>query len=163
MYIDLEKRAIRCYYQNGRRYCQQYRSAWSDWARWVVLVVLIVGFLLLFILCSCITARRRRKAGQNPYYGTGWAARHGPVTYNPSSTTGTNPSGTYNAQPYYNNNATTEHNAAPPYSPSNQGYYGQSQGYGGQQSGIELQGSNLQNPQPTYQPPAGPPPGKQGF
>jgi hypothetical protein len=106
-----------------------------------------------------MTARRRRKAGRQPFYGTGWAARPG--------------QGGQTAQPYYNN----QHNqAAPPYSAppysaqptqtpyggANQGYYG---GYGQQQQGVELQ-----QPQPTYgrggddvyAPPAGPPPGKGG-
>lgn len=105
-------------------------------------------------LCSCITARRRRKAGRQPFYGTGWAARPG----------------NNNAQPYYgnNNNATNNYGAqqpAPPYTApnSNAGYYGggQNQGYYGQQNGVELQ-----SPQPTYggngqyAPPPGPPPGK---
>jgi hypothetical protein len=96
---------------------------------------------------SCITARRRRKAGRTPFYGTGWAARPG----------------NNGAQPYYNNN----HNGAPapPYSAANNnnGYYanGANQGYYGQQNGVELQ-----SPQPTYggnnqyAPPPGPPPGK---
>lgn len=100
---------------------------------------------------SCLTARRRRKAGRTPFYGTGWAARPG----------------NNNAQPYYNNN---HNNApAPPYSAAtnnNNGYYGNgaNQGYYGQQNGVELQ-----SPQPTYggnqqyAPPPGPPPGKTGM
>ena len=141
----------RCYRdQYGQVRC--YRSAWDTWVRWVVLAVVVIGFFLLFVLCSCITARRRRKAGRQPFYGTGWAAR---------------PGNTNNAQPYYNNNY---NQPAPPYSAQpqpNQGYYGgANQGYygGQQQSGVELQ-----SPQPTYsgqggqnvyQPPPGPPPGK---
>lgn len=102
---------------------------------------------------SCITARRRRKAGRTPFYGTGWAAR--PV------------GGNNNAQPYYGNqnyNSTP----APPYSAAtnnNNGYYGNgaNQSYYGQQNDVELQ-----SPQPTYggnnqyAPPPGPPPGKDG-
>ncbi|KAF2687823.1 hypothetical protein K458DRAFT_385394 [Lentithecium fluviatile CBS 122367] len=139
----------RCYYSNGYRYCD--RSAWNSWVRWVVLAVVIIGFFLLFVLCSCITARRRRKAGAKPFYGTGWAARPGQ----------------YNAQPYYNQN---QYHAPPPqYSanPQQPGpYYGANQGYYGQQNGVELQ-----SPQPAYArdggesgyaPPAGPPPGKGG-
>ncbi|KAF2115218.1 chitin synthesis regulation, resistance to congo red-domain-containing protein [Lophiotrema nucula] len=76
-----------CYYENGIRYCR--RSAWNDWVRWLVLVLVVLGFFLLFVVCSCITARRRRKAGSAPYYGTGWMAR--PGQHNQS------------AQPYYNN------------------------------------------------------------
>lgn len=101
---------------------------------------------------SCITARRRRRAGATPYYGTGWAARPG----------------NYNAQPYYNQNNNYQH-PPPQYSanpPQQQGYYGANAGYYGQQNGVELQ-----QPQPTYTrdggesgyaPPAGPPPGKGG-
>jgi hypothetical protein len=98
---------------------------------------------------SCLTARRRRKAGRQPFYGTGWAARPGNNT----------------AQPYYNNN-NNYNQPAPPYSSepqgANQGYYGGGANhYGQQQNGVELQ-----QPQPayggqnTYQPPPGPPPGK---
>ncbi|KAF1848253.1 uncharacterized protein K460DRAFT_403548 [Cucurbitaria berberidis CBS 394.84] len=143
----------RCYRdQFGRTRC--YRSAWDNWVRWLVLAVVVIGFFLLFVVCSCLTARRRRKAGRQPFYGTGWAARPGQGT---------------NAQPYYNNNYNTQQ-PAPPYSAttaptSNQGYYnnGANQGYYGQQNGVELQ-----SPQPTYggnaqyAPPPGPPPGKGG-
>jgi hypothetical protein len=110
---------------------------------------------ILISLSRCLTARRRRKAGRQPFYGTGWAARPG--------------QGGQNAQPYYNN----QHNqAAPPYSappysaqPQQTPYGGANQGYYGQQQGVELQ-----QPQPTYgrggddvyAPPSGPPPGKGG-
>ncbi|KAI8938968.1 hypothetical protein NX059_004815 [Plenodomus lindquistii] len=138
-----------CYYDRYNRYrCRN--SAWNNWVRWVVLAVVVVGFLLLFFLCSCITARRRRKAGRQPFYGTGWAAR--PGAYN----------NTQNQQPYYGNNNAAP---APPYTApdSNTGYYGggQNQSYYGQQNGVELQ-----SPQPAYgggggyAPPPGPPPGK---
>lgn len=97
---------------------------------------------------SCITARRRRKAGRQPFYGTGWAARPGQQG---------------NAQPYYNNNTYSHTNAqpAPPYSANpapNNGGGGANQGYYGQQNGVELQ-----SPQPAYggyAPPPGPPPAK---
>ena len=141
---------VRCYYDRyGYRRCTN--SAWNNWVRWVVLVVIVVGFLLLFVLCSCLTARRRRKAGRKPFYGTGWAAR--PGLYN------NQPNNQYNAQPYYANQP------APPYDAAvnnnnNNGYYGggANQNYYGQQSGVELQ-----PPQPTYggyAPPPGPPPAK---
>jgi hypothetical protein len=106
---------------------------------------------------SCLTARRRRKAGRQPFYGTGWAARPMPGNNN-------------TAAPYHNNNQNySQQQPAPPYSPSqansNTGYYGgagQNQSYynNGQQNGVEMQ-----PPQPTYggaqyMPPPGPPPGK---
>ncbi|KAF2240811.1 hypothetical protein BU26DRAFT_525718 [Trematosphaeria pertusa] len=135
----------------GRYYCRN--SAWNDWVRWVVLAVIIVGFFLLFVVCSCITARRRRRLGRQPFYGTGWAARPGQPT----------------AQPYYNNNQNYNH-PPPQYTPQpqNQGYYGSNQGYYGSSPYGQQQGVELQSPQPThtrggddvYAPPAGPPPGK---
>ncbi|CAE6997777.1 hypothetical protein CFE70_000547 [Pyrenophora teres f. teres 0-1] len=137
----------RCYIdRNGYERCRN--STWNNWVRWVVLAVVVIGFLLLFVLCSCLTARRRRKAGRQPFYGTGWAAR--PGAYNNQQ----------NAQPYYNPN----HQPAPPYSATpNNNYYGggANQGYYGQQNGVELQ-----QPQPAYgghpeyAPPPGPPPAK---
>lgn len=80
----------------------------------------------------CITARRRRRRGYQPYFGTSWAARpgqYGQQNYN---------------QPYYNNS----NNPAPP--PA----YGASNDYYAQRNDVELQ-----SPQPAYQPPKGPPPG----
>ncbi|KAF2760157.1 hypothetical protein EJ05DRAFT_474061 [Pseudovirgaria hyperparasitica] len=139
-------------------------SAWSDWVRWVVLAVIVIAFLLLFFLCSCITARRRRRAGRTPFYGTGWAVGrtapgHGVPTYN-------------------NNNQWAQ--PAPPYTPSNTGtpgqggYYapppgappGENAGYyGNQHNGVELQQPQHahnynRGGEDVYAPPLGPPPGK---
>ena len=145
--------ANRCYYDRYNRLRCPRQSAWNQWVRWVVLAVVVFGALALFFFCSCITARRRRKAGRQPFYGTGWAAR-------PT-----------NAQPYYANQQNAQ--PAPPYSaapnthaaPHNNGgsYYGNNTGganadYYGQQNGVELQ-----TPQPAYggyAPPPGPPPAK---
>jgi len=141
-------------------------STWNNWGRWVLLAVVIVVFLLAFFLCSCFTARRRRRSGQQPFYGTGWAAGkppagHAPATYNGGWGGNQQPQ----QEPYYSN---PEHGqAAPPYSPpANQTYYGgQNQSYYDQN--IELQQpSTSYQPQrggdPVYEPPTGPPPGKQG-
>jgi len=111
---------------------------------------------------SCITARRRRSRNMAPYRGTGWAAGR-PAGHGPAQYTG-------GAQPYYNN----QQEPAPAYSTApqqgQQGYYGNqgNQGYfgGGQQNGVELQQpQSSYQPQaggdPVYNPPAGPPPGKQ--
>ncbi|KAI9697100.1 MAG: hypothetical protein M1820_007915 [Bogoriella megaspora] len=137
-------------------------SSWNSWVRWVVVVIIIVAFLTILFLFSCITARRRRRLGQRPYYGTGWlAGQHGPVTYNP--------------QPYYNNNPQNQQpsnnynygNQAPP-------AYTQSQGqnasyYGGRDGvGYEMQPPQQAHYQPdrsgedVYAPPAGAPP-KKGY
>ncbi|OCL11872.1 hypothetical protein AOQ84DRAFT_266213, partial [Glonium stellatum] len=132
------------YDYNDNYVCEN--SSWNNWVRWVVLAIVIIGFILLFVLFACFTARRRRRAGQNPYYGTGWAANRPPP-------------GQYN-QPYYSNQP------APPYSPpqANQ-YYGSNQGYFGQQNGIELQSPQATHYPPrsgdnVYSPPPGPPPQK---
>ena len=128
----------------------------------IVLAAIIVGAFFIFLLFSCITARRRRRQGMNPYRGTGWAAGRTPPGHAPAQYTG--------AQPYYaNNNAT----APPVYSPPvNQGYYNQApsgganQGYfGGQQQGVELQQPEhayARAGEQVYQAPPGPPPQKQG-
>ncbi|CAI6335249.1 unnamed protein product [Periconia digitata] len=147
-----------CYIRNGYRYCD--RSAWNSWVRWVVLAVVVFGFLALFFLCSCLSARRRRKAGRQPFYGTGWAARPGNQPYYNQQ---------HSAQPYYNNNGQNYAQPPPQYTPQpqygaqNQGYYGAQQPKYGQENGVELQ-----QPQPTYNrgpeaeyaPPPGPPPAK---
>lgn len=126
---------------------------------------------------SCLTARRRRRRGMNPYRGTGWAAGRTPAGHAPAQYTG--------AQPYIAGNQ-AQNQPAPPYSPTNnqagnQGYYGNTPGnqgyygnnqdgqgfFGGQQNGVELQQPNsTYQPQrggdPVYTPPPGPPPGKGG-
>lgn len=89
----------------------------------------------------CINARRRRKRGMSPMYGTGWIPAGGPKNNYQ------NHGGYYNNQPY--NGA-----PAPPYSGpsngipsqqtgttfnSNDGYYGNHNNSYGQQQGVELQ------------------------
>lgn len=142
--------------QYGYGYNYYYgNSNWDRWGRWVALVCIIVFALFVAILFSCCHARRRRRRGVRPYYGTGWMAGK-PAQYE-------------NTQSYYNQGP-----PAPPYSPGpvNQNYTGQTfnraDGYYGQQNGIELQ-----QPQSSYQPgrggenvyapPQGPPPGKTGY
>lgn len=111
-------------------------SSWDNWIRWVVLAVIIVLFLLLFVGCSCLSARRRRRAGLQPIYGTGWAQRQWPY---------------YDSTPYYPQ-------PAPPYAArTNPPPY--------QQSGIELElPESSYQPQRdnVYESPIGPPPGKKG-
>ncbi|KAI9655052.1 MAG: hypothetical protein M1831_005012 [Alyxoria varia] len=131
-------------YYGNRRY-----SRWDSWGRWIVLAVIVAVVLLIFFLASCITARKRRRRGNAPMYGTGWMApQHGPVNYY-------GPGGP-NAQPHYGNQ---QYQQPPPnYNASNAGYYGgqpqdqygQQGGYYGQQTGTELQ-----PPSGTYQPPRG--------
>jgi len=153
----LEKRQYG--YCNGF-YCYNGNSSWNNWGRWVALVCIIVFVLLLAIAFSCVSARRRRRRGLNPYYGTGWM--------------GGKPAQYQNNQGYYGNNGGYNGGVggpAPPYEPGpvNNQYTGNTfnrdDGYYGQQNGVELQ-----PPQSSYQPgrggdpvysaPQGPPPGK---
>jgi len=118
-----------------------YNSAWYDWGRWVVLGAIILGAFLIFFLCACITARRRRRMGNQPYYGTGWTLGrtppgHGAAQYNQSYYS--QPS---DAQPYYWNNS----NHPPPAYPQSESYYAR---------GNDVE---LQSPQPAYAPPKNPP------
>lgn len=111
---------------------------------------IIAGALLIFFLFSCITARRRRRMGYQPYNGTGWALGrtppgHGAAMYNGQHVAPQQES----AQPYYNNS----NNAPPAYTPPpNQGYYGNDVESGLQQPGAAYNGQ--------YAPPKNPPPGR---
>lgn len=149
----LEKRATVCYDRYGRAY--RCNSTWSNWGRWVALAVIVIGAFLLFFLCSCFTARRRRKAGQKPFYGTGWVGRapfgHGQAQYNPQYETQQPQQG--NAPPNYNQ-------AQGGYGNTNGG--GAAQGYYGGGRDVEMQppASTYQGGENVYTPPPGPPPNK---
>lgn len=95
---------------------------------------------------SCCSARRRRKAGRQPFYGTGWAGRpwNGQAQYNPN----------YGQQQYQ---------APPAYGQNQGGYYGQNQGYyGARSTDVEMQPpqNTYQGGENVYTPPPGPPPNK---
>ncbi|KIW05614.1 uncharacterized protein PV09_03485 [Verruconis gallopava] len=125
-------------------YC--YYTSWDTWVRWVVLVVVIALFLLAFFLCSCSSARRRRRQGLRPYYGTGWSARPW-----------------YRQDPYYQNYppAPPQYSANVP--PGHQAYGGI---YAPGNGGIELQqpphsyAAGRSTDPDVYAPPEGPPPRK---
>ncbi|MCJ1338671.1 hypothetical protein MMC09_003960 [Bachmanniomyces sp. S44760] len=163
-------------YGYGNGYNNGYSSPWASYGRWIVLAAIIVGAFLIFLIFSCITARRRKRAGIQPWRGTGWAAGNTPAGHAPAQYTGaqTGQPG-YNNNMYGNNNAYTNGYAgqeqAPVYSPpAGQPPYhgGENQSYfGGQQNGIELQQPpNAYTNQPVrggdgvYAPPEGAPPGK---
>lgn len=139
-----------CVDQYGYQY--QCRTGWYNWGRWVLLGILIFGAFFLFFFYSCFNARRRRKAGRQPMYGTGWTTApfgHGQARYNP------NQANQQQARP--------QETAPPTYQTG--GYYGQNQGayFGGQQTGTELrqpENAWTRPGEPVYQPPQGPPPGK---
>lgn len=135
--------------------------------------IIIVFFIALFVIWSCITNKRRRRAGLQPRYGTGWMAP-----------------GHWGQQNHYNNGAPQQpqysnggwfghggnkHNQPPPpqYTPnpgpvqynttgqtfnSNEGYYGH------HQNDVPLQqpqGSYYPRAgENVYEPPSGPPPAK---
>ncbi|TKA68393.1 hypothetical protein B0A55_08931 [Friedmanniomyces simplex] len=148
-----------CYYNSSNNYvCNG--STWSNWARWLVLALIILGALFVFFLFSCLTARRRRKMGYQPYHGTGWALGrtppgHAPATYNarPQQEQPTT------AAPYYNNNSNSPYNANPP-------AYGAANDYYGGNNDVEMQppqpvyGANNNRKADQYAPPVGPPPGR---
>jgi len=141
-----------CYDSYGNYNCN---SGWYQWGRWVLLGAIIVAAILFFFLFSCISARRRKRMGGRPMYGTGWASApfgHGQATYNPNYQS-------QQAGPGGNN-----YNAPPTYQQEG-GYYGENQGYfGGQQTGTELQQpqNTYRGGDPVYEPPTGPPPTKKG-
>jgi hypothetical protein len=136
------------------QYGNCYYSSWDTWGRWVALACIIVFVLFVAVLFSCINARRRRRQGLPPRYGTGWTA----------SKWGTR------QQPYYSNQLYNRGAPAPPYSPpvQNQQYTGNTlnsnEGYYGQQSGVELQPPKNtyagRGGDPVYEAPQGPPPNK---
>ncbi|KAK4613835.1 hypothetical protein CLAFUW4_09226 [Fulvia fulva] len=141
----------------GDTYCDN--DTWNDWARWVVLAAIIIVAFLLFFSFSCVSARRRRRFGAQPYRGTGWAlgrtpAGHNAPTYNSQPYYAQHANQYQQPQPYYNNS----HNPPPYTPPPNNGYYGQNdvelqqpqQAYGGYRSGEA----------PAYEPPKGAPPGR---
>jgi hypothetical protein len=122
-------------------------SSWDNWGRWVATAGIIIFFILLFCLCSCITARRRRRFGRTPLYGTGWAGRgwgQQQQQYYPPQQEN-NPTNYY----AYQQPPGPIASPPPPY-PASQGYGQQPYGYGArdQQSGIELE-----SPAGAYAPP----------
>lgn len=154
-----------CYYDRyGRVRC---RSAWNSWVRWLVFGLIVGGALLLFLIFSCISARRRRKAGYKPFYGTGWAAGvtppgHGQPTYNGQQQQyqgGYNMNNNNTQQPYYANNDPTQqpyyNNGPPPYNPN--GQQGANADYYRGEGGVSEPAATYQG---QYKPPQGPPPGR---
>ena len=99
----------------------------------MALAVVVIGFIVIFFLFSCISARRRRRRGMQPYRGTGWLgtpAGHGQAQYNPQYGAQQQPNWPQQEQTYgqgqsggyYNYNQQT--NAPPAYDPANRGYFG---------------------------------------
>lgn len=143
------------------------RSNFYYWGRWVLAAIVIVFFIALFAAWSCISNRRRRRAGMNPRYGTGWMGGY----------SGYPPTGQQqHPAPQYSNGgwfgAHNKNNNPPPpqYTPSavpNQTTgttFNTADGYYGHQGDVPLQppaGSYYpRGGEPVYEPPSGPPPAK---
>lgn len=133
------------YGYNGDGSC--YHNGWGNWGRWVLLGAIILGAVLIGLAFSCFNARRRRRAGLHPRYGTGWATGKPPIG---------NAAPQYSAPPY---------TAPPPVHNQKTGNtFNGNDGYYGQQTGVELQRPQQayhqqeQSPYQEYPPPAGPPP-----
>ncbi|KAI9751905.1 MAG: hypothetical protein M1815_000858 [Lichina confinis] len=155
MILPRQSRDVRCRYSSSYGY-YDCSTRWSSWGRWVFLAG-IIGFFLIFFILACVSARRRRRAGRQPFRGTGWMGGpppgHGPAVY--TAPRPTDPSPPYQAPsspaPQY-------------YPPANPGYNNNNPGgYYGPQGGVELQPpTNIYQPQraaePEYAPPPGPPP-----
>lgn len=115
---------------------------------------------MLTTLHSCFSAKKRRRAGRQPFYGTGWA--------------GNTPFG--HGQPQYNPNYQSQQQAPPTYNQTQNpgGYYGGGAGggggggeaqsyFGGRQTDVEMnapQNTYNRGGDSGYAPPPGPPPSK---
>ncbi|GJC84113.1 hypothetical protein ColLi_06951 [Colletotrichum liriopes] len=155
-------------YRNGRCY---ERGAWYWWGRWVLAAVVVGITLLILILLGCMNARRRKRRGVQPFYGTGWMGGNNKHNQHQQATYAYNQQ--YNGQQqgyagYPQQGADGSYPAPPP-------AYGQAQQnpqytgttfnpndgyYGGHNEGIQLQQPQSSYQRDVYSPPAGPPPGK---
>lgn len=139
------------YYDN--RYGCVNRSTWDWWGRWVLLGILILVFLIIVPLFCCVTARRRRKRGLTPMYGSGWMARN------------TTQAGHYQNNPQgYNNYGNNNYQPPPPqYAQQTGQTYNSNEGYYG--AGVQAPGNAYTGNREVgndYAPPPGPPPAKAG-
>jgi len=120
---SLLKRDIVCQHDVFGNTVNCTNSRWNNTGRWILLACVIAGFILLFALCACITARKRRRRGTSPYYGTAWLAPK-PGPYNQQQY-GQQPYGQqqygqqqYGAQGPDQGGYYTTPTPAPPYSPN---------------------------------------------
>ncbi|KAI0383779.1 chitin synthesis regulation, resistance to congo red-domain-containing protein [Hypomontagnella monticulosa] len=149
---QLAKRQRYCDDDEYLRYGQCY-SAWNWYGRWIFAAVVIVLVLAIFLIWACINSRRRRRAGLQPMYGTGWMAPGQQNAYY------NNPQGYNNPPPAY---------GAPPGQsfPMQNQYTGttfsRGDGYYGQHEGVEPPKNvyNNTNNKNDYAPPEGPPPNR---
>lgn len=166
--VELVKRQYG--YGYGSSYGYRNTSPWNRYGRWALLGVLLAVGLVAFFLISCLNARRRKKAGNKPFYGTQWLA---PNSYGQQQQQQQAQTQYYPPQNTHNDNAQY---APPAYPPTNgpapngnADYYGNNthnnNQYEMQQPAATYQpGYNREAEQAggEYAPPAGPPPGKAG-
>jgi hypothetical protein len=137
------------YLYNGR--CQSY-GAWYWWGRWLFAGIVILFVIFCLVCLGCINARRRRKRGLTPMYGTGWMAN--------GKNGGGNPPQGYNNEMYPQNGyqGPPAYGQTPQYTGTtfnpNDGYYGNQQG------GPQYPQNAYQPPENVYSPSPGPPPAK---
>ncbi|KAG9246821.1 chitin synthesis regulation, resistance to congo red-domain-containing protein [Calycina marina] len=161
----LSKRYTYCQDQFGDIYsCNG--SAWDSWGRWVALVLIIVVVLFFAFLCSCTNARRRRRNGMAPMYGTGWIPAGNKYQRNGNYGGAAPPYGGAPAPPYTGPSNIPNQNTGTTFN-SNDGYYGghNQSPYAQPQQEYELQPpqNTYHSPRgedPVYQPPPGAPPAK---
>ncbi|KAK5096100.1 hypothetical protein LTR70_001510 [Exophiala xenobiotica] len=148
-----------CYDRYQRRY-YTCTNRWGNWGRWTALGVILAVAFLFFFCCACISQRRRRKAGRNPYRGTGWTSKlpyGAPPAYTPNNNT--------NYQPppgppaghggYYGNSDNNQYGSQNQHGGANQSYFG------GRNNDVEMQPpQNVYQNEHNFQPPSGPPPAK---
>ncbi|KJZ73673.1 hypothetical protein HIM_07006 [Hirsutella minnesotensis 3608] len=150
------------YYECFGDTCVWRHNRWYDWGRWVFLAGFLIIVLLVLFSCSCV-ARRRRRHGAQPMYGTGWmalgAGKHdgqnhyqagyGPQAYGQQQGyPAPPPAYGQPQQPQYTGTTFNQHD----------GYYGNANAPP-QQYGVQ-QPPNAYHPDGNYAAPTSPPPAK---
>jgi hypothetical protein len=130
-------------------------SRWNSWGRYVLAGAAILLFLIVLLSCLCM-ARRRRKRGHRPYYGTGWMAP--PPKYGAHQndySLNQNQQQQYSGQNYQN--PPPAYGQQYPQQPQYTGTtFNPNDGYYGQNSGVQSPPVSYQ-PDNMYPPPPGPP------
>jgi len=151
MTLEARQTTTRCYVDSwGRRRCYR-QNNWNSFGRWILLGM-VLFFLVLLILLR-VQSRRRRTRGLKPLYGTGWLGTNLPMQGRRNNNTQNNVN-TYSNQHH-------EAGLGAPGGAQN-AYYDPHKQHGHEQMGYANTtnyGGGLQQPQQTYQPPSGPPPG----
>jgi len=153
----LGKRQYYDYDDNCDGYGNNCRTAWNNWGRWVALFAIIFTTFILFFVCALISARRRRRRGLVPIWGTAWVpGPNPPLTHHKHNQ--------WQYDPHASTHQPIDPNPPPVYTPPTGGYYvpppGSPPGQYEMQSPYFSQQQNTGNRE-QYNPPPGPPPGVQ--